>query len=121
MPVPRPPKIICTGTHCEAYRQVTGLAKSLVPLIFLKAPSYVVGPGDPVPIPEGYGEVSHEDEFSCVIGRRCTGGPEGASLGGDLRLYHLRRQHEAMDGRRESPCCPRGGSGNSLECRPLAS
>jgi acylpyruvate hydrolase len=72
-PVPRPPKIICTGTNYEDYRQVIGLAKSAVPLIFLKAPSCVVGPGDPVQIPEGYGEVYHEYEFSCVIGKRCKG------------------------------------------------
>ncbi len=72
-PVPRPPKIICTGTNYEDYRQVIGLAKSPVPLIFLKAPSCVVGPNDPVQIPEGYGEVYHEYEFSCVIGKRCKG------------------------------------------------
>jgi acylpyruvate hydrolase len=75
-PVPRPPKIICTGTNYEDYRQIIGLAKSPVPLIFLKAPSCVVGPGDPVQIPEGYGEVYHEYEFSCVIGKRCKGVPK---------------------------------------------
>lgn len=75
-PVPRPPKIICTGVNYEDYRQVIGLAKSAVPLIFLKAPSCVVGPGDPVQIPEGYGEVYHEYEFSCVIGKRCKGVPK---------------------------------------------
>jgi acylpyruvate hydrolase len=75
-PVPRPPKIICTGTNYEDYRQVIGLAKSPVPLIFLKAPSCVVGPGDPVRIPEGYGEVYHEYEFSCVIAKRCKGIPK---------------------------------------------
>ncbi len=75
-PVPRPPKIICTGTNYEDYRRVIGLAKSAVPLIFLKAPSCVVGPGDAVQIPEGYGEVYHEYEFSCVIGKRCKGIPK---------------------------------------------
>ncbi len=75
-PVPRPGKIVCTGTNYEDYRQVIGLPKSPVPLIFLKAPSCVVGPGDPVRIPEGYGEVYHEYEFSCVIGRRCKGLPK---------------------------------------------
>ena len=75
-PVPRPPKIICTGTNYEDYRQVIGLPKSPVPLIFLKAPSCVVGPDDPVQVPEGYGEVYHEYEFSCVIGKRCKGVPK---------------------------------------------
>ncbi len=72
-PVPRPPKIICTGTNYEDYRQVIGIPKSPVPLIFLKAPSCVVGPDESVRIPEGYGEVYHEYEFSCVIGQRCKG------------------------------------------------
>ncbi len=75
-PVPRPPKIVCTGTNYEDYRRVIGLAKSAVPLVFLKASSCVVGPGDPVQIPEGYGEVFHEYEFSCVIGCRCKGIPK---------------------------------------------
>lgn len=72
-PVPRPPKIVCTGTNYEDYRRVIGVPKSPVPLVFLKAPSCVTGPGDPVRIPEGYGEVYHEYEFSCVIGKRCKG------------------------------------------------
>jgi acylpyruvate hydrolase len=75
-PVPRPPKIICTGTNYEDYRQIIGIPRSPVPLIFLKASSCVVGPGDPVQIPEGYGEVYHEYEFSCVIGKRCKGVPK---------------------------------------------
>jgi len=75
-PILRPPKIVCTGTNYEDYRQVIGLPKSPVPLIFLKAPSCVVGPGDPVQIPEGYGEVYHEYEFSCVIGARCKAVPK---------------------------------------------
>lgn len=75
-PVPRPPKIVCTGTNYEDYRQVIGLPKSPVPLIFLKASSCVVGPDDPVRIPEGYGEVYHEYEFSCVIGKRCKAVPK---------------------------------------------
>jgi acylpyruvate hydrolase len=75
-PVPRPPKIVCTGVNYEDYRQVIGLAKSPVPLVFLKAPSCVVGPDDAIRIPEGYGEAYHEYEFSCVIGKRCKAVPK---------------------------------------------
>jgi acylpyruvate hydrolase len=75
-PVPRPPKIVCTGTNYEDYRQIIGVPQSPVPLVFLKAPSCVIGPGDPVRIPEGYGDVFHEYEFSCVIGKRCKGVPK---------------------------------------------
>jgi acylpyruvate hydrolase len=79
-PVPRPPKIVCTGVNYEDYRQVIGLAKSPVPLIFLKASSSVVGPDDPIRIPEGYGEAYHEYEFSCVIGKRCKAVPKERAL-----------------------------------------
>lgn len=79
-PVPRPPKIVCTGVNYEDYRQVIGLAKSAVPLVFLKAPSCVVGPDDPVRIPGGYGEAYHEYEFSCVIGQRCKAVPKERAL-----------------------------------------
>ncbi len=75
-PVPRPPKIVCTGVNYEDYRQVIGLAKSAVPLVFLKASSCVIGPDDPIRIPEGYGEAYHEYEFSCVIGKRCRAVPK---------------------------------------------
>jgi acylpyruvate hydrolase len=75
-PVPRPPKIVCTGVNYEDYRQIIGLAKSAVPLVFLKAPSSVVGPDDPIRIPDGYGEVYHEYEFACVIGTRCKAVPK---------------------------------------------
>ena len=75
-PVPRPPKIVCTGVNYEDYRQIIGLAKSPVPLIFLKAPSCVIGPEDVIQIPAGYGEVYHEYEFSCIIGHRCKAVPK---------------------------------------------
>jgi len=89
-PVPRPPKIVCTGTNYEDYRQVIGLPKSPVPLIFLKASSCVVGPDDPVRIPEGYGEVYHEFEFSCVIGKRCKAVPkeQAAEVIAGYTIFH---------------------------------
>lgn len=79
-PVLRPPKIVCTGVNYEDYRQVIGLAKSAVPLVFLKASSCVIGPDDPIRIPEGYGEAYHEYELSCVIGKRCRAVPRERAM-----------------------------------------
>lgn len=67
----RPPKIICTGVNYEDYRKLIGLAYSPVPLVFLKSPSAVIGHGETVFLPEGYGVFYHEWEFSCVISRKC--------------------------------------------------
>jgi 2-keto-4-pentenoate hydratase/2-oxohepta-3-ene-1,7-dioic acid hydratase in catechol pathway len=39
-------------------------------MIFLKPPSAIVGPGDPIVIPDGVGRVDHEAELGVVIGRR---------------------------------------------------
>jgi len=70
-PIPDPPKIVCTGLNYEDYRAILGLEYLPVPQIFLKAPSSVIGHLEPIVIPEGYGSVFHEYEFSCVIGKRC--------------------------------------------------
>ncbi|MDR5684398.1 MAG: fumarylacetoacetate hydrolase family protein [Armatimonadota bacterium] len=72
-PLPNPSKIVCIGLNFEDYRQLLGLEYLPVPQLFLKAPSAVVGPDDPVEIPEGYGTVFHEFEVGAVIGRRTKG------------------------------------------------
>jgi acylpyruvate hydrolase len=75
-PIPDPPKIVCTGLNYEDYRAILGLEYLPVPQIFLKAPSSVIGHLEPIVIPEGYGSVFHEYEFSCVIGKRCKDVPK---------------------------------------------
>jgi len=75
-PIPDPPKIVCTGLNYEDYRVILGLEYLPVPQIFLKAPSSVIGHLQPIIIPEGYGSVFHEYEFSCVIGKRCKDVPK---------------------------------------------
>lgn len=69
-PIPDPSKIVCMGLNFEDYRQILGLEYLAVPQLFLKAPSAIVGPDQPVEIPEGYGTVFHEFEIAAVIGRR---------------------------------------------------
>jgi acylpyruvate hydrolase len=75
-PIPDPPKIVCTGLNYEDYRKILGLEYLPVPQIFLKAPSSVIGHLEPIVIPEGYGSVFHEYEFSCVIKKRCKDVPK---------------------------------------------
>ncbi len=69
----RPPKLICIGGNYEDYRKLIGLPPSPVPLMFLKSPNAVVGHGETVRVPTGYGVFYHEWEFSCVIARACKG------------------------------------------------
>jgi 2-keto-4-pentenoate hydratase/2-oxohepta-3-ene-1,7-dioic acid hydratase in catechol pathway len=42
------------------------------PLVFLKPPSAVIGPGATIVLPPGVGRVDHEAELGIVIGRRCS-------------------------------------------------
>jgi len=70
-PVTEPSKIVCTGLNYEDYRIKLGLEYLPVPQIFLKAPSTLIGHMDPIVIPQGYGVVFHEWEFSCIIAKTC--------------------------------------------------
>ncbi len=72
----RPPKIVCTGTNYEDYRKLIGIDYSPVPLVFLKSPSSVIGHNETIYLPNGYGIIYHEWEFSCVISRKCRHVPK---------------------------------------------
>jgi 2-keto-4-pentenoate hydratase/2-oxohepta-3-ene-1,7-dioic acid hydratase in catechol pathway len=72
----RPPKIVCTGTNYEDYRIMIGMEYSPVPLIFLKSSTATIGHEEAILLPEGYGVVYHEWEFSCVIGKKCKNVPK---------------------------------------------
>lgn len=51
------------------------------PLVFLKPPSAVLAPGEPIVIPPGVGRVDHEAEFAVVIGRRARRVPVDQARG----------------------------------------
>ena len=67
----RPPKIVATGNNYRDYREMLGIPASPVPLLILKSPSAVIGHGETIYLPKGYGVVYHEWELACVISRRC--------------------------------------------------
>lgn len=75
-PLPNPSKIVCTGLNFEDYRKILNLQYLPVPQIFLKAPSSIIGHMDAIVIPDGYGAVYHEFEFSCVISKKCKNVPK---------------------------------------------
>ena len=76
-PVMDPSKIVCTGLNYEDYRVKLGLQYLPVPQIFLKAPSSLIGHMEPIVIPQGYGVVFHEWEFSCIIAETCRNVEKG--------------------------------------------
>jgi 2-keto-4-pentenoate hydratase/2-oxohepta-3-ene-1,7-dioic acid hydratase in catechol pathway len=65
-----PSKIVCLGRNYVAHAQEHGAEVPEVPLIFLKPPSTLIGPGDPIVIPPQSNQVEHEAELAVVIGKR---------------------------------------------------
>lgn len=71
-PIPRPSKIWAVGFAYADHRSEVGYTGSAEdPVIFLKAPSSVIGPGERIRFPKvAPNEVDYEGELAVVIGRR---------------------------------------------------
>jgi 2-keto-4-pentenoate hydratase/2-oxohepta-3-ene-1,7-dioic acid hydratase in catechol pathway len=65
-----PSKIVAIGRNYKDHAAELGNPLPAEPMIFLKPPSAIVGPGEPIVIPDGVGRVDHEAELGVVIGRR---------------------------------------------------
>ena len=66
-----PPAIYCTGLNYRKHAEETGLRLPQFPVLFMKAPTAVQNPGDPILIPVHLAshEVDYECELAVVIGR----------------------------------------------------
>lgn len=75
-----PSKIVAVGRNYADHAKERGKPVPTEPLLFLKPPSAVVGPGEPIRLPGWAGRVEHEAELAVVIGReaRDLPGPERA-------------------------------------------
>ncbi len=65
-----PSKIVCIGRNYAAHAKELGQEVPSEPLLFLKPPSALVGPGDVVRLPRESSRVEHEAELAVVIGKR---------------------------------------------------
>src|SRR5271168_1075384 len=68
----RPGKIVCVGRNYVAHAAELGNEVPKEPLIFLKPPSSITGPDQPIVIPPYSQRVEHEGELALVIGKRCS-------------------------------------------------
>jgi 2-keto-4-pentenoate hydratase/2-oxohepta-3-ene-1,7-dioic acid hydratase in catechol pathway len=72
-----PSKIVCIGRNYREHAAELGNEVPREPLLFLKAPSSVIAPGEPIRIPPQSQRVDFEGELAVVIGRRASQiGPE---------------------------------------------
>jgi 2-keto-4-pentenoate hydratase/2-oxohepta-3-ene-1,7-dioic acid hydratase in catechol pathway len=67
-----PGKIVCVGRNYAAHAAELGNEVPKEPLIFLKPPSSIIGPGEPIVLPTQSQKVEHEAELGLIIGRRCS-------------------------------------------------
>jgi 2-keto-4-pentenoate hydratase/2-oxohepta-3-ene-1,7-dioic acid hydratase in catechol pathway len=65
-----PSKIVAVGLNYKDHAAEQNKPLPAEPMIFLKPPSAIIGPGDPIVLPEGAGRVDHEAEVGVVIGHQ---------------------------------------------------
>jgi 2-keto-4-pentenoate hydratase/2-oxohepta-3-ene-1,7-dioic acid hydratase in catechol pathway len=68
-PVARPGKVVCIGLNYAVHAAEARMDLPAEPVVFMKAPSTVVGPDDDVLIPVGGQKTDWEVELGVVIGR----------------------------------------------------
>ncbi|MDP9408576.1 MAG: fumarylacetoacetate hydrolase family protein [Actinomycetota bacterium] len=66
-----PSKIVAIGRNYAEHAAELGNAVPVVPIVFLKPSTSVVGPDDAVEYPPQSSDVHYEAELAVVIGRRC--------------------------------------------------
>lgn len=69
LPPCEPTKIVAVGLNYRAHAAEMGKELPAEPLLFLKAPSSLLAPGDSVVLPDDSTQVEHEGELALVIGR----------------------------------------------------
>lgn len=77
LPVAAPSKIVCVGRNYAEHAKELGNEVPAEPLLFLKAPSAIVGNGSSIVIPSQSTQVEHEGELAVIIGRDCKDVSDG--------------------------------------------
>jgi 2-keto-4-pentenoate hydratase/2-oxohepta-3-ene-1,7-dioic acid hydratase in catechol pathway len=66
----QPSKIVCLGVNYRPHAQEMQHTPPAQPLIFLKPPTAVIGPGDNIVQPRNWKRVDYEGELGVVIGKK---------------------------------------------------
>jgi 2-keto-4-pentenoate hydratase/2-oxohepta-3-ene-1,7-dioic acid hydratase in catechol pathway len=80
LPIERPQKIICVGLNYHDHAAEGSAKVPERPLLFAKWPNTLIGPGDPIMLPEATEKVDYEGELALVIGRTARGLSEDDAL-----------------------------------------
>ncbi|HEV2298010.1 MAG TPA: fumarylacetoacetate hydrolase family protein [Candidatus Acidoferrales bacterium] len=72
LPPSEPSKIVCVGRNYAEHAAEMGNTPPQEPLIFLKPPSAIIGPEEPIVLTPLSERVDHEGELAIVIGKKCS-------------------------------------------------
>jgi 2-keto-4-pentenoate hydratase/2-oxohepta-3-ene-1,7-dioic acid hydratase in catechol pathway len=72
LPPVAPSKIVCVGRNYLDHIKELNNTPPPEPLLFLKPPSSIIGPEEPILLPSLSKRVEHEGELAVVIGRTCS-------------------------------------------------
>lgn len=94
-----PSKLVCIGRNYRAHAAELGNDVPKEPLLFLKPPSALAAPGEPIALPPESARVEHEGELTLVIGRRlrdasldeARAGIFGLTIANDVTARDLQR------------------------------
>ena len=76
----KPSKIVAVGLNYRSHARELGMDVPAEPVLFLKPPSAVIGPGEAIVLPTGVGRVDYEAELALVMGRTARDvSPEAAA------------------------------------------
>ncbi len=68
-PLPNPPRIFAIGLNYREHANETNKPIPTTPIVFLKLPTAIIGPGDPIVLPKNSAEPDYEAELAFVIGK----------------------------------------------------
>ena len=107
--IPSPGKIIGIGRNYKEHVKELNNPMPAEPVIFLKAPSSVIAPGEAVVLPPESQRVEHEGEIAVVVGRRIRRAPPEEARAAVLGVT-CANDVTARDLQRKDPCFSRAKS-----------
>ncbi len=79
----QPGKIVCVGRNYAEHAREQNVEVPEIPMLFMKPPSAVIGPGEKIILPPQSRQVEHEGELAVVIGKA------GRWISADDALMHV--------------------------------
>ena len=97
LPPVNPSKIVCLGRNYVEHAAEFGKVPPAEPLIFLKPPSSLLAPEDPIVLPPSVERVDFEGELAVIISRECSQLDDGQDVAPFIAGYTCLNDVSARD------------------------